>query len=66
MSNVLLNVKCTHLWRCTVLFFRVYDNDVPMPGPSDGVPIVLITTQEDGEDDNSGDEWLDILPVSDV
>eukprot|EP00794_Sanderia_malayensis_P015448 gene15448-17030_t len=43
---------------------RAYDNDATvMPGQSDGIPIVLITTQEDSDDDDSEDEWLDCLPL---
>lgn len=41
-----------------------YGNDELMPPFSgDCVPIVLITTQEDGDEDESQDEWSEILPL---
>ena len=48
------------LFRCSFS----YGNDELMPPFSgDCVPIVLITTQEDGDEDESQDDWSEILPV---
>ncbi len=48
-----------------LLFCRGHDDDLLEAGnyQSEGVPIVFVT-QEDAEDEESEDEWLDILPVS--
>lgn len=41
------------------LLHRGFDTN----GSNEGIPVVLITKQEDLEEDDSNDEWLDILPL---